>query len=129
MKKWLSNPRNRLSSDMSASIRHYLSNGTKNRRHWETLVSYTLDTIKAHLESLWEPGMNWTNHTIKGWHIDHIQPVASFTFTSPEDQGFKDCWALSNLMPRWSTTDIARLHGSAQIGNANKGSKRPIKVA
>jgi len=108
---------------MSALIRHSLKKGVKGNRHWEKLMPYTLDELKTHLERLWEPEMTWENHTIDGWHIDHIIPVSSFEFNQVEDQGFKDCWALNNLMPRWATTDIAIMNGSNQIGNINKAAK------
>lgn len=122
-RKWMENPRNRLSSNMSSLIRNSLAERAKANRHWESLLPFTVEELKAHLESLWEPGMNWDNHTLDGWHIDHIKPVSSFSFNSPEDQGFKDCWALSNLVPRWATNEIARQQGSTQIGNLNKNDK------
>lgn len=123
MKKWMSNTRNRLSSNVSALVRSSLAKGVKNGRHWETLVPYTLDALKAHLEALWEPGMTWDNHTDDGWHIDHVKPVRAFAYSTPEDQSFKDCWALANLAPRWATTEIARRYGSTQTGNLNKSDR------
>jgi hypothetical protein len=108
---------------MSSAIRRSLSRGVKNHRHWESLLPYTLGSLKTHLESLWEPGMNWDNHTTSGWHIDHIRPVSSFSFAAPSDTGFQECWALSNLMPRWATTEVARQNNSQQIGNTNKSAK------
>ena len=125
MAKWMSNPRNRFSNVMSRDIAKSLSKGAKGRNHWEKLVPYTLDDLIKHIETLWEPGMNWSNHKKDGWHIDHIRPISAFSFDKPIDQGFRDCWALSNLMPRWATTAIAQAHGSEQIGNANKSSKLP----
>lgn len=122
MRKTMSNPRNRFSNRISRSMWRSLK-GAKNRQHWEKLVPYTLDELIKHIESLWETGMSWDNYKHKGWHIDHILPISSFSFVTYEDQGFKDCWALSNLMPRWSTTEIAKQHGSNQIGNFNKGNK------
>jgi hypothetical protein len=122
-RKWRGDPRNHLSSNVSSLIRNSMSAGMRAGRHWETLLPYAIDELKAHLESLWEPGMNWDNHTKDGWHIDHVRPVSSFSFNSPEDQGFKDCWALSNLMPRWATNEIAKRQGSTQIGNLNKNDR------
>ena len=122
MGKWMANPRNRFSSVMSAAIRKSLK-GAKGREHWERHVDYTLDDLVRHIEGLWEQGMSWANHKRDGWHIDHVKPISAFSFDKPDDQGFKDCWALSNIMPRWATTEIAKAHGSEQIGNANKGAK------
>ena len=67
--------------------------------------------------------MTWANHTDDGWHIDHVKPLSAFVFATPDDQGFKDCWALANLAPRWATTEIARRYGSTQTGNLNKSDK------
>jgi len=77
-------------------------------RTWETLVGYTLQELKSHLEARFLPGMSWENYG--AWHIDHIRPRASFTFTSPEDEGFKQCWALDNLQPLWAADNIRKGH-------------------
>lgn len=127
-KKWLLNPTNKLSAIMSSRIRRGIG-GIKNNKHWEDLVGYTLEQLKQHLESLFEPGMSWKNHGPKGWHIDHIIPVSSFSFKSVEDEEFKRCWSLENTSPRWATTSIARQNGSNSIGNINKSNKiLPINV-
>jgi len=123
--KHIQDPTNKLSSQMSWDIRNRLRQRSisKNRRHWEDLVDFTVEALKQHLESLFEPGMNWDNHTLNGWHIDHKIPVCSFNFKSVEDPEFKKCWALENLAPRWATTDIAKSYGSNSLGNINKGKK------
>ena len=115
-------PRNKLSAIMSCGLRKSLL-GKKSRRHWEDIVGYTIDELRVHLESLFEPEMTWDNHTMDGWHIDHVIPLSAFIFEKPEDDGFRRCWALSNLAPRWGTTEIARKHGSSSIGNINKATK------
>ena len=68
---------------------------------WESLVPYTLDDLKAHIESQFQEGMNWGNHAKFGWHIDHIRPIRSFTFKAADDPAFQVCWALDNLRPLW----------------------------
>jgi len=93
---------------------------SKNRRHWETLVGYSLKKLVKHLTALFEPEMTMENYGKYGWHIDHFIPHSSFCFTSTDDIGFKHCWALKNLQPRWATTAIARRHGSNSIGNVEK---------
>jgi len=76
--------------------------GNKRSRAWSSLVDYTLQELSEHLESQFTEGMTWDNHGINGWHIDHIRPISSFSFTSPDDDEFKQCWALSNLQPLWA---------------------------
>src|SRR3546814_16139410 len=36
------------------------------------------------------------------WHIDHIRPLCSFEFKSPDDPQFREAWALTNLRPLWA---------------------------
>ena len=70
----------------------------KGGRHWEDIVGYTINKLMDHLESKFDDKMNWENYGIY-WHIDHIVPVAAFTFMSIEDDSFKNCWSLINLQP------------------------------
>jgi hypothetical protein len=80
--------------------------GLKNGRSWQELVGYTADELMAHLERQFLSGMNWENRD--RWHIDHIVPVSSFSFVSPECPDFKACWALTNLRPLWSGDNIRK---------------------
>jgi hypothetical protein len=52
--------------------------------------------------------MTWDNYGVFGWHIDHVRPKASFNFTSPDDEEFKQCWALENLQPLWWKDNITK---------------------
>lgn len=74
--------------------------------------SYTMQELKEHLENQFESWMTWENYGTYRvdtwddanpftwtWQLDHIIPHSKFTYTSMEDQAFKDCWALSNLRP------------------------------
>lgn len=91
----------RISSGIAQSI-----SVKKNGRHWETLVPYTGKQLMAHLERQFLPGMSWNNRN--EWHIDHIVPLASFTFTSPECDGFKAAWAITNLRPLWAVDNLKK---------------------
>ena len=92
----------RIAHNMRIAIWHSLK-GNKHG-HWETLVGYTVDQLREHIESLWEPWMNWDNWGVckpgvDTWQIDHIRPIVSFDITSQECDDFKKCWALENLKP------------------------------
>lgn len=101
MREWRqSDPMFRLSCCIRSGINSALA-GNKNGRHWEDLVGYTLDDLKHHLESQFSEDMTWENMGRKGWTIDHAKPQAAFTFTSPDDPQFKECWSLDNLQPMW----------------------------
>ena len=99
---------------LAQSIRHGINKSLltafrkKDRRHWETLVGYTLEDLKQHLEKQFEPGMTWENHSYRGWHIDHIRPVISFNITGAECEDFKKCWALDNLRPLWGVDNMRK---------------------
>jgi hypothetical protein len=96
-----------LHDKVSSAIRASL-NGNKNGHGWESLVGYTLDDLKEHLEGLWSPGMNWENYGRYGWHIDHIIPISKFNFEKPVDIDFRRCWALSNLQPLWGKINYSK---------------------
>lgn len=63
-------------------------------------LPYSIPQLKAHLESFFnnKNGFTWENHG-KVWQIDHIIPQSMFPFKSLDSKEFRDCWALSNLMP------------------------------
>ena len=104
----------RLRKTVSRSINRYLKNNDSSKDGESCLeyLPYTIEELKLHLESLFEPWMTWDNHGnydpktwIDGdestyiWQIDHIKPHSEFHYTSMEDESFKECWALSNLRP------------------------------
>lgn len=70
------------------------------------LVGCSLTELKTYLESLWQPGMSWNNHTSDGWHIDHIKPVNTFDLTDLEQQ--RKCFHYTNLRPLWAKENLSR---------------------
>ena len=38
------------------------------------LLGCTVEFLKQYLESQFQPGMSWNNHSLSGWHVDHIIP-------------------------------------------------------
>jgi hypothetical protein len=97
----------RLSTNISNSIRSSIKND-KNGLHWESIVGYTLEQLKKHLEKLFKPGMSWSNYGRRGWHIDHKIPLSVFNFDNEKDIDFKRCWSLNNLQPLWETENIRK---------------------
>lgn len=69
-------------------------------------VGTTVFTLKAHIKSTFKEGMTWENHG--KWHIDHIKPVSSFTYTSKEDEHFSLCWHYTNLQALWEHENAAK---------------------
>jgi len=82
------------------------SQGTQKRVKTEELLGCTIDVFKRYIEAFWLPGMSWENHTLKGWHIDHIRPVNTFDLTNLEQQ--KVCFHYTNLRPMWASDNQSR---------------------
>jgi hypothetical protein len=107
-------PRGRIDNAVSCGVLRGIRRGSKNGRHSFSLLGYSLDDLMRHLEAQFEPWMTWENYGFYGWHIDHIRPLASFTYDTPDDPQFKEAWALSNLRPLRS------------VDNWRKGASVPI---
>lgn len=104
--KKMGTTKGRLNNIMSCGIRFSLVKGTKDGRHWERLVGFTLGQLKKHLEKQFKDGMTWENRG--KWQVDHKVPKAAFNFESPGDLDFKRCWALKNLQPMWATDNFKK---------------------
>lgn len=98
-------PRGCLDHRMSQLVRNALR-GAKSGRTWESLVGYEIVTLMGHLERQFLKGMGW--HNIGDWHVDHIVPRAAFSYSSPEEDEFKACWALTNLRPLWAEDNLKK---------------------
>jgi hypothetical protein len=104
-KKYKENPYFKLNHNISTAINKTLKRN-KGGYHWETLVNYTSEELKKHIERQFKPGMSWSNYG--KWHIDHIIPISYFEFNSPYDDEFQICWSLNNLKPLWSKENISK---------------------
>jgi len=98
------NIRYRINHNFSTSVRSYIKD--KNGSKVFDLVGYSVEDLMKHLENLFSEGMSWDNYG--KWHIDHIMPVSSFSFSSKNDPEFKKCWALSNLQPLWAIDNLRK---------------------
>ena len=67
----------------------------------QPLLGCTWEEAKAHFESPFREGMNWSNHG--EWHIDHIRPVSLFT---KEDMHLMN--HISNLQPLWAAENLTK---------------------
>jgi len=66
----------------------------------------SIKEFKVYLESRFQPGMTWENYGVKGWHIDHIQPLSKFDLLD-RDQLIKAC-NYTNLQPLWATDNLSK---------------------
>jgi hypothetical protein len=74
--------------------------------HTLELLGCSVDFLRKHLESQFKDGMTWDNYGIKGWHIDHIKPCASFDLTDYRQQ--EQCFHYTNLQPLWWIDNIRK---------------------
>jgi hypothetical protein len=86
-------------------------------------LPYTLDQLKDHLESQFEPWMTWENHGVynpsrRTWQIDHIIPQSLLPFDSFDHPNFLKCWALENLRPLEALENIKKGNKLIPIPNA-----------
>jgi hypothetical protein len=90
---------------ISHRIKQALKGNIKYSKSSELLGCSLEDAVK-HLESQFKEGMTWGNHGVKGWHIDHIKPCASFNLSDPEEQ--KKCFHYTNLQPLWWHENLSK---------------------
>jgi hypothetical protein len=107
-------PSFKIRSNVSRSIRDGLKRdgGSKGGLSFLQFIGYSIFALKNHLESNFEPWMNWNNYGVFNlkkwddqdrstwtWQIDHIIPQSEIIYSSMKDDNFKKCWSLSNLRP------------------------------
>lgn len=98
-----------LSFKLTQTLRRRLLKALKWTAKSKTTLSFlgcSVEQLKVYLEALWQPGMSWDNYGLKGWHIDHIRPCASFNLADPREQ--EACFHYSNLQPLWAKDNIVK---------------------
>ena len=76
------------------------------------VIGLSQQELIAYLEKKFYPHpktgkkMTWKNHSLHGWHIDHIKPVTSFNLSKLEEQ--KKCFHYSNLQPMWAEENLKK---------------------
>jgi hypothetical protein len=66
------------------------------------MTGLPLFDLRAHLERQFKPGMSWFNYGFRGWHIDHIKPLAAF---APGDAA---AFHYTNLQPLWMAENLKK---------------------
>lgn len=66
----------------------------------------SVEFLKQHLESQFTDGMTWDNWGNKGWHVDHIIPLAAFDLT--DRQHVLLACHYGNLQPLWALDNIRK---------------------
>ena len=68
------------------------------------IIGCTPKELKEFLEKKFVDGMNWENHGLYGWHIDHIIPLSS---AKSEEELIKLCH-YTNLQPLWAKDNLKK---------------------
>ena len=68
------------------------------------MVGCTPKFLKEYLEKKFKRGMTWKNHTVHGWHVDHIIPLNS----AKTPEAIEKLMHYSNLQPLWATENIRK---------------------
>lgn len=103
-----------------------LKNKSKKHLRTEKYLGCSIEECKQHLEQMFRPEMNWSNHG-KVWEIDHIKPCSKFNLININQQ--KQCFHYTNLQPLFKTTKIAESFGyKNEIGNRNKNNYYEQKI-
>ena len=95
----------RLAKNLRARLNNALNDNYKTGSAVADL-GCSVEELKKHLESKFEPGMTWNNWSKEGWHIDHIRPLSSFDLSDPEQ--LKEACNYKNLQPLWAKDNISK---------------------
>lgn len=119
------NPFLKVKLNISRIINSILHGNKKNSSIWNFL-NYTKEQLKNHIESLFEPWMNWDNYGKYNvnfwddnnsitwtWSLDHIIPHSDLPYDSMDHPNFKKCWTLENLRPLSAKQNI--IDGATRI--------------
>jgi hypothetical protein len=94
---------------LSCNLRCRLYKAIKNKQKVGSAIKdlgCSIEELKQHLESKFQPGMTWDNWTTDGWHIDHIKPLASFDLT--DKQQLLEACHYTNLQPLWAIDNFIK---------------------
>ena len=106
----------RLGRNMSKKIRANIKKKSKGKHFkngvpWERLVGFTADELYQRINDVLIPLVpGATQEDLKNGrlHLDHIRPVSSFSYQSPEDEDFKKCWSLGNFQLLWNDHNVSK---------------------
>lgn len=93
----------KISCNFQSRIRVSLKDKTESTRD---LIGTDIKTLISHLEKQFTEGMSWDNHSLHGWHMDHIRPICSFDLTDKNQR--KECFNYKNLQPLWAVDNIKK---------------------
>jgi hypothetical protein len=134
-KKWQSDFEYWLKKTVGRRMRDALGvRSAKKRDRTIAWIGCSARHLAEHLESRFLDGMSWDNYGYRGWHIDHIIPIAKFDLTDPAEQAA--AFHYTNLQPLWAKDNLRKrdrvmgqnLFGFAYVARiADAASAKPKK--
>lgn len=98
-----SDPLYRLKVRLAKQIRAAFKKcGYTKRSSCGQLLGADFASVKTHLETLFQPGMNWENRG--AWHIDHVIPLAS----AKSEARLIELFNYKNLQPLWARDNCSK---------------------
>ena len=92
------------------NIRHriymiYKSKNVQKSKKSLDIIGCTPEFLRDHLEHKFKEGMTHENYGYKGWHIDHIIPLASAGYDSEK---IEKLFHYTNLQPLWWWENLSK---------------------
>jgi hypothetical protein len=66
----------------------------------------SIEWFRKYIESKFSSGMTWDNYGRRGWHLDHIIPLAKFDLTDRKQ--FLIACHYTNYQPMWETENVKK---------------------
>lgn len=70
------------------------------------LLGCDAEFLALYLEMQFQPGMDWGNHGLRGWHIDHKKPLSSFDLSDASEAA--RAFHFTNLQPLWAADNLSK---------------------
>lgn len=98
--------RGTLRNALARHIRGNYSRGKSKEGSAIKLLGCSVIEFCAYIEGKFLSGMSWDNYGYRGWHIDHIRPLASFDLSVKEQ--IAEAVHYSNLQPLWAVDNLRK---------------------
>ena len=105
LKTYLSIPHNKIAHYLRTRLYAVLKFNQKSKTT-EKLIGCSFEFLKYYLQYKFKVGMTWDNHSVHGWHIDHIRPCCSFDLSKASEQ--RKCFHYTNLQPLWAKENLRK---------------------
>lgn len=101
--------KNNLQQKTASELRRRLLLAVKNKQKTGSAIrdlGCSISEFITYIESKFSDGMTWGNHSHKGWHFDHIKPLALFNLEN-RDELLKACH-YTNIQPMWAEINCSK---------------------